>query len=314
MKVIMNPGKSNNVIATVAIGDQYYESWEKYALPTWRKYCERYDLGLIVFDSDLIPKTNAFWKKPTWQTILIGNILKGKFPNVKNVCYLDTDILINYMAPNVFDHYDQSTIGLVSKRKNLPYSLDSVLRRIAFLRNKYYDADYPLDSALFISLENLYKYHNLPVQEDEACCGFYIFNIELHSELLNSIFFKYDKNVESITGGGNQTHFNYEIQRYSKVSWFDYRFQAIWVYEMAWKYPFLYDFGRDNNELIRKCIESSLFTNYFLHFAGSWNENDMWNVGGVLESLNEQKKFEEFAEYLKIPVTGEPVGQIKPRK
>lgn len=314
MKVVINPGKSNNVIATIAIGDQYYEPWEKYALPTWKKYCERYDLGLIVFDSDLIPKTNAFWKKPTWQTILIGNILKAKFPNVKNVCYLDTDILINYMAPNVFDHYDQSTIGLVSKRNNLPYPYDSVLRRIAFLRNKYYDASYPLDSALFISLENLYKYHNLPVQEDEACWGFHIYNIELHSELLNSIFFKYDKNVESITAGGNQTHMNYEVQRYGKVSWLDYRFQAIWTYEMAWKYPFLYNYGRDKNELIKQCIEASLFTNYFLHFAGAWHESDMWNVGGVLESLNEQKKFEEFTEYLKVPVTGKPVGQIKPRK
>jgi len=78
-----------------------------------------------------------------------------------------------------------------------------------------------------------------------------------------NIFSRYDRNVDSITGGGEQTHFNYEIQANAKVSWFDYRFQAIWVFEMAWKYPFLYDYGRNNNELIKQCIEASLFNNYF---------------------------------------------------
>ncbi len=314
MKVIIEPGSSGNIIATIAIGGDYYNSWEKYAFPTWKRYCERHNLGLIVFNKDMLSQESDIWKKRQWQKLLIGNELSKSMPTIRNVCYLDTDILINYMAPNVFDDYDPTTIGLVSVRKNLPYPYENVLRRAAFLRNKYYDTNYPLDSALFISVGNLYKFHGLPIQEDEVCTGVFIFNMKLHSELLNSIFEKYDENVESITGGGEQTHFNYEIQSWGKITWLDYKFQALWLYEMAWKYPFLYDFGRDNKELIKECIEASLFTNYFLHFAGSWHESDMWKVGGVLESLNEQKKFEGFTEYLKIPVTGEPVGQIKPRK
>lgn len=314
MKIILSPNNTINVIATIAIGDEYYEAWEKYAFPTWKKYCERHDLGLIVFNSDLIPKTNIFWKKPTWQKLLIGNVLKERIPSICNVCYLDTDVLINPTAPNVFDFYDPTTIGLTSLRRNLPYPYENTLRRLAFLRNKHYDKHYPLDSALFISVENLYKFHNLPAQEDEACAGFFIFNIESHAELLHSFFMKYDKNIASISGGGDQTHFNYEIQSRGRISWMDYRFQAIWVFEMVWKYPFLYDYGRNNHELIRECIEASLFTNYFLHFAGSWHESDMWTVGGVLENVETQKRFEEFEEYLKMPITGEPKGQIKPDK
>jgi hypothetical protein len=312
MKVIIEPGKSGNVIATVAIGAEYYDPWEKYALPTWKKYCKRHELGLIVFVSDLIPQSDAFWKKPTWQTILIGKVLKDKFKNIENVCYLDTDIVINYMAPNIFDNFDPSTIGLISLRKNLPYSYESVLRRMAYLRHNLYDNKYPLDSALYISTEDLYRHHNLPVQEDEACCGVYIYNVNLFAEALNSVFYKYDKNVQSITNGGNQTHFNYEIQSLGKVSWLDYKFQAIWVFEMAWKFPFLYDFGRNNQELIRECIEASLSTNYFLHFAGHWHESEMWNIGGILEGVGAQDKLEGFADYMKLPVTGKPVGQIKP--
>ena len=144
--------------------------------------------------------------------------------------------------------------------------------------------------------------------------GFLFLMSKRTQELLKSIYQKYDKNIESITGGGEQTHFNYEIQNNYKISWLDYRFQAIWVFEMAWKYPFLYDYGRNKNELIKECIEASIFTNYFLHFAGSWYEGDMWKIGGVLESNNMLNQFDEFEKYLKIPVTGQPKGQIKPKK
>lgn len=313
MKVIIAPGKSNNIITTIAIGEQYYKIWEQNALPGWIKYCERYDLGLVVFDKDLLPINDPFWKKATWQKLLLGNALKAALPSVNNVCYLDTDIIVNPLAPNVFESYDPQTIGLVSLRKNLPYPYNDVLRRVAFLRNRYYDSNYPLDSALFISVEDLYTFHGVAVQEDEACAGFFVFNIENHSEMMGKLFRNYDKNVESITGGGDQTHFNYEIQSNAKISWFDYRFQAIWLFEMAWKYPFLYNHGRENTELIRECIEASLFTNYFLHFAGSWHESDMWKVGGFIDGAAKQQHFDSFAGYVKTPVTGKPVGQVKPQ-
>ena len=312
MKIIVEPGRSKNIMATIAIGEAHYKIWEQNALPGWLAYCKRYDLGLVAFDEDLVSQSDPQWKKATWQKLLIGNTLKTALPSVNNVCFLDTDILINPLAPNVFDSYDSKTVGLVSLRKNLPYPYDAVLRRVAFLRNRYYDSKYPLDSALFISVEDLYKFHGVPVQEDEACAGFFVFNVNNHAEIMGSLFRKYDKHVESITGGGDQTHFNYEIQSNIPVSWLDYRFQAIWLFEMVWKYPFLYNYGRDNKELIRECVEASLFTNYFLHFAGSWHESDMWKVGDILQNKGSLAKFEAFDEYLKIPVSGIPVGQIKP--
>ena len=125
MKILINPGKTKNIITTIAIGKKYYYTWEKYAFPTWEKYCKRHDLGLIVFDFDLVSKDDKFWKKPNWQKLLIGDVLKKKNLSICNVCYIDSDILINPTAPNVFDYYDPATVGLVSLRKNLPYPLSS---------------------------------------------------------------------------------------------------------------------------------------------------------------------------------------------
>jgi len=314
MKVLIEPGISKNVIATIAIGDTYYDSWAKNALAGWKKYCHRHKLGLIVFDEDLIERDDKFWKKATWQKMLIGNFLEASSMDIENVCYLDTDILINHHAPNIFESYNNKNIGLVSVRNRLPYPYDEILRRFSFLRHINYDKNYPLDSAVFISLEQLYMYHSLPNQPDEACMGLILFNIKHHAEIMRNWFYKYDRNIESVSGGGDQTHANYEIQNWGNVQWLDYRFQAIWVREMAWKYPFLYDYGRNNPELIRECIEASLYANYFLHFAGSWHENEMWKIGGFFEGERQKKNLEDYQKYLDMPVTGVPKGLIKPQK
>lgn len=312
MRLLLPLSNSRNMIATIAIGEAYYNAWEKCALPGWLEYCRSNGLGLVVFDRDLISTNEKKWKKATWQKMLIGETLIQAGIYANSICYLDSDILINPTAPNIFDNYDQTSIGLTSIRKNLPFPLDDVLRRLAFLRHTCYDNDYPLDSALFITLEQLYNYHGLEVQQDEACMGLILFNVENHTSLMREWFDKYDRNVQSVTNGGDQTHLNYEIQRWGKVSWLDYRFQAIWPYEMAWKYPFLYDFGRNDNALISKCIEASIYQNYFLHFAGSWHESNMWKLGGFLGSDIEKSRFAEYHSYRQSQLSGVPVGMIKP--
>lgn len=312
MKVLLPLGSSRNLIATIAIGEAYYSSWERSALPGWIEYCERNQLGLVVFNRDLISPNEKEWKKATWQKILIGETLIKAGIDANNVCYLDSDILINPTAPNIFDNYDSTTIGLTSIRKNLPFPLHEVQRRLAFLRHTYYDNSYPLDSALFMSLDQLYGLHDLPIQPDEACMGLIVFNVCQHTELMRSWFDKYDRNVRSVTNGGDQTHINYEVQNWGKVSWLDYRFQAIWPYEMAWRYPFLYDYGCQDETLIRKCIEAALYQNYFLHFAGSWHESNMWKLGGFLSSDIDKARLVEYHSYCQRPVSGVPVGMVKP--
>lgn len=313
MKILIEPGKSKNVIATNAVGGNFYESWEKWSYPTWEKYCERHELGLIVFDTRFALEECNMPKKPYWDKLLIGDFLRKNHYDINNVCFLDTDILINYMAPNVFDDYNPDTIALISQRNNLPYPIDSVLRRIAFFRHTYFDNNYPLDSWLFASIKQIFDHHGLQVQNDFACTGLFIFNLENHSSLMRGWYDKYDQNSIILDGGTEQVHLNYEIQNWGKVTWLDYRYQALWLFEMAWKYPFLYSQEFNNEGLIKECIEASLFTNYFLHFAGAW-EGNMWKIDGILQGNGQERMFEDFSAYEKIPLTGEPKGIIKPKK
>jgi hypothetical protein len=96
------------------------------------------------------------------------------------------------------------------------------------------------------------------------------------------------------------------------VTWLDYRFQAIWAFEMAWRYPFLYEQKADNDGLVRSCIEAALIQNHFLHFAGSWHESAMWKQGVPFEGKSRQQTIEAYRAYLEMPVTGEPKGMIRP--
>ena len=64
-----------------------------------------------------------------------------------------------------------------------------------------------------------------------------------------------------------------------------------------------------DKSIIRNCIESSLLSNYFLHFAGSWHESKMWKIDGL---FSDYRLLEEYSQYLSSKVTGKPLGMIKP--
>ncbi|NBR99014.1 MAG: hypothetical protein EBT42_01315, partial [Actinobacteria bacterium] len=58
LKVLIQPGESGNVLATIAIGDAYLEPFMEYAFHTWEMYCKRHDLGLILFDDHLVDQAH----------------------------------------------------------------------------------------------------------------------------------------------------------------------------------------------------------------------------------------------------------------
>jgi hypothetical protein len=312
MKIYIDPGASGNIISTVAIGGSYLDSWEANALPGWTDYCRKHDLGLVVFHEEMLEKDSEVWKKANWQKLLIGSALGLAGINVKNVCYLDTDILISPLAPDVFEGYDEETICLVSQVHGLPQPLHQTLRRLAFLRHTHLDHQYPLDSALFMSPKQIFDFHGVPPHDEYVCTGFFVFNVDNHGELLKGWFNKFKKGVQSLTGGGEEPHLNHELMTWGKLSWLPYEFQALWTYEVAWRYPFLFNFGRNDEALVRECIESSLYANHFLHFAGSWHECQMWKIGGFFADEIKRKEIDTYADYLRTPVTGTPKGMIRP--
>lgn len=313
MKIYRKPIKSKNFLVTLNIGKKYLNDWEKYSLPLWLKYCKVHDIGIISFNYDLISKKDNFYKKKQWQKLLIGKEILTKSKNIENICYLDSDILINYLSPNIFDFHSADKVSLVSQFNNIPFDNVITRKKIAILRNNFYSKKYPLNSALHMSIKEIYEFHNLQKQNDYCCTGLYIINLKKFANIFYKFYFKYNKNVSSITDGGEEAHMNYEIQKNCRVKYIDYRFQALWIFEMANKYPFLYEFKNKSNNMIIKCIETSLINNYFLHFAGSWYESSMWKNKKILKDKNAININKKFDFIKKVDFTSKPVGIIKPK-
>lgn len=66
MYELRRPESNRQYIATIVIGAEFYKQWEKSSLPTWIDYCDRYDLGLLIFTEDLIKKDSLHYKKSNW--------------------------------------------------------------------------------------------------------------------------------------------------------------------------------------------------------------------------------------------------------
>lgn len=311
-KVYRSAKDARGLIATLAVGGDHLLRWEQYALPLWDQYCARHNLGLVA----VTERISAIGSGPThimWQKFLIPEYIRNAFDYMQNMLYVDTDILINPQAPNVFDEFDSRGIGLVSQVSKLPYPHQEVLRRIAFFRHTFMSKDYPLDSSLFMKPRDIFRSHNLDLLSDDfACAGLFVINCGISADRFASIYSMYSHDQATLDGGSDEVHLNYEVQKGWPIQWLDYRFHALWIYEMAWKYPFLYrpECIKDKS-LVAECIVASLYSNYLLHFAGSW-EGDMWMNEAIVKSVSAHSSYRHLYEYMQQPVTGQPVGVIRP--
>lgn len=301
----------NNYLVSLAVGKKFLSDWKKYVLPFWLKYCKKHKLGLLIIKSELSTKSDKKYKKSNWQKLLISKFIFDNFKFIKNICYLDTDIIINEHAPNIFESANMKKINVVSLRKNLPFDYKETISKIVILRKNFLNKKYPVNSSINLSLKKLYSFHKLKEQPDEFCTGVLVFQVKKYYKVLENIFNKYNKNIKSITNDGEQTHLNYELQSKKHVNYLSYKFQAIWLFEMANYYSFLYKRKNFYDNVSAQCIESSLINNYFLHFPGSWVEGKMWKNINIGKFLLKQKIIKKIKYHLNKNYSGKSLGMIK---
>ena len=308
-KIFVKPKKNQNYIVSILIGNKVNREWKNFSKRLVIKYCKNNNIGLIIFYKNLVDK-KGYYSKPVFNKFLFADFFKKNLIFVKNVCYLDHDILCNPLAPNIFKNLKKGKFTVVSKYKNTFYNRDDdfLKRRAAFMRRAYYQKSFPLDSALTINRAQTYQYHNWPDMGDYFCSGLFMFNVKEKSDFLKNIYYKYKKkNLKTLTTG-EEPILNYEILRSKQVHWISYKYQVMWLLEMNSKYPFLYKYKK-NDKIIVDCIEHTLSENYFVHFSGKWPEGQMWKNKNIFS--NKKIKFlKKFNFYLKKKLKSKPRKQL----
>ena len=278
--IFIKNDKTKNYIAAIAIGSKHLNDWKKYCFNSWQKYCKKNNLGLIVIFKDLLNKNSKFWKKPTWQRLLISKYIKNSNLNIKNICVLDTDIFINQLAPDIFKNSNLSTVSVVNFYKNLPYNKnDYELReRLVYLRRLFLDSSYPLRSSLTASPKEIFKNYKLSKNlNNYFCAGVMVYNVNKYSDFFEKIYLKYCNKKYSFNGV--EIPLNFELLKKTKLFWLDYKFQTNWLFELSDKYSFIYRAKKNKLSLVKICAEEIILNSYFLHFAGTLSDaNTAWKI------------------------------------
>jgi len=91
--------------------------------------------------------------------------------------------------------------------------------------------------------------------------------------------------------GYSQQYVNEVFQSESNIKWLPYEFQAIWSYELGLYYPSL--FSNYSVDRSREALIQTLARVDMLHFAGSWNENNIFRESlhhGIANNLDSYLK------------------------
>ncbi len=303
---------TTQVIATTAIGQEYFANWESFSYPSWLSYAKRHNLGIIVVTEDIILPSDSNYKNGSWQKMLIPGLLASKLPKVERVCLLDTDVIISPRAPNIFEIAPLGRYSVVSQEKNLPYDLAEVRRRVSFLRNRNYSSSYPLDSLVLADAKEVFRQQGLPERDDYFCTGLIVCDAS-HAPQLREWF----QTVDTVSADGaiawEETYLNHWIQG-TEPFWLPYSFQALWHYEMAWYHPHLYMLGDkiSQSHETKRALEAGLWNSYFLHFAGSWHESLAWGASPELFMGEKARELKDFGDYLLLKIPPKNYGKLSP--
>jgi hypothetical protein len=310
--------KTRNVIATNAVGGDYLQHWQANSQKNWEDYAKRHDIGIAIFTEDVGQSGDPYSKGPAWQKLLIPQLLWEKFPGLDKVALIDTDVAFSPVGRNLFDFSGVTGLGVVSQYRNLPFDIQKVKRRLAFLRHHRFSNRYPLDSELFAEPSEFLVNRGLPPLDDFFCSGVMVLNNESTAKELASWYFRVSKEesdeIRIKHGTWEEPYVNAWAQMELPLTWMPYSFQALWNYELAYFHPsaFLLAEGKLDKTLALSCLEETLLRCDLLHFAGGWHESEAWNL--VEEAFRASSSFElsAFLEYLDVDVSGKPVGKILP--
>lgn len=271
----LNP-TTKEALVTTAVGEDYFDNWEKYSLPSWEKYARKYDLGIVVMRNRLVGGVESQIKNAAWDKLLAPQAVGKFFPRIEKICLIDTDVVISFSAPNIFCFSKKGSYAVVSQERALPFPIEDVRARVEVFRRQFYSAGYPLNSILRASAEDAFRLQGLPSHNDYFCSGLILLDKSIFDDLATCHSSVGLDDALSSTAW-EEPFVNDWIQSRSH-SWMPYEFQAIWLFEMAWFFPHLYTSEKSlaRNREVAEILASVLLNRHFLHFAGSWFESEAW--------------------------------------
>ena len=260
-------------IVTIVYGKKYKLLFDTYSRESWERYAERVDADLFVIEELIDSSKRAMSRSVSWQKCLVSNY-KG-VSDYSRVLWLDSDIVINETAPDIFSCTAEDKVGVVDAfgfidRSHYDLILKEFNKKLGRKRVNELGLSTPIDYHEVFGLKN----DLLKVVQ----CGVILFSPKLHSSVFEYVYFNYEDK------GDPHWHYemrplSFELQNNCRIDWLDYRFNSVWPDYREVFYPFLnnwlYKLARKLGVRIypyKNCLETYTRNSYFSHFAGSQKE------------------------------------------
>lgn len=129
------------------------EFYSEPCIKSWEKYCEKYDVNLLV-----VNKLDKTLPHPKWQKTKIFEYAYAS----DRVLYVDADTIVSNKCPNVFDQVEPYKIGAVKDNWNLFWLNSTIKTYQPFFSDIELDIDNYINSGVMLFTR---KYHQAPLQE-----------------------------------------------------------------------------------------------------------------------------------------------------
>lgn len=252
-----------NAVATICIGDDYWDVWRGLCQNNWIDYCDKFNLDLIVVRTPLDQSESAKRRSPAWQKLLL--LSQPWSREYERIVWLDSDIVISPWAPDIVAATpNPARIGVVESGSQL-----SEAERHIYLERSYKVALEPDKANLAWSIHTRNQFEGAGITQEAVTMyntGVLVLDPRAHADLFFSV---YEKQTQSRLY--EQPHLSLEIHNRKIAQLISSRFN--------WSvHEFLVMLGKDglNFEdrqreiaVMAEEVKNEKLKSYFLHFCGS---------------------------------------------
>jgi hypothetical protein len=284
-------GRGRVALATLVVGDKYREAFERRYLPGWVAYARRHGYDLHVVDRAIDGRADLARKSLHWQKMLVPSLpqLRG----YDRVVWVDADVMINAaVAPDVTAGVPADRIGVVDATPWMTAPDDAftqygrflLLDALSMTARRRHGVDYDRIVIADMTVADMYRLKGFDPPVDRFVnTGVFVCTPREHADFLFEAYLRHDRDVWDFENSA----LSWEIVRSGLAHWIDPRFNAVWPWEAARHYPFLYDLGfqHANPDLLRMCVNTVFRNNWFLHLAGANSKPLAGAVDAAAENL-----------------------------
>jgi len=252
-----------NAIVCLALGNAYAEAFARRSYPRAKAYCEAIGADLIVFTSPLDVTERAQARSPAWQKLLV--FTQPEVIKYENVCFIDSDILINPASPNIFDAA-ADTVGLVRPPTPQANPLNRLIAQAQ--QDRIHAFIHSLGCKLYRT-----AYEPFGIEDDhphDFNTGVLLAQPKRHGLFFMDVYYGYE-DAGSAVYNYEQWPLVHELIAQNAFHEIDPLFNVILNDMLVYHHGYLMDTGAPPgtfDALIARIVEFYLSSAYFVHFAG----------------------------------------------